>query len=69
MRAAAFLDRDGVINIDHGYVSRIENFDFIEGVQDAAAELCKPDAGQFADIILSTGSSGEVTAARGPGTE
>lgn len=29
---AAFLDRDGVINIDHGYVSRREDFTFVPGV-------------------------------------
>ncbi len=29
---ALFLDRDGVINIDHGYVSKIEDFEFNEGV-------------------------------------
>lgn len=27
-----FLDRDGVINDDHGYVSRIADFDFMPGV-------------------------------------
>mgnify|MGYP007059021203 CR=1 FL=1 len=27
MRKAAFLDRDGVINIDHAYVHKIEEFD------------------------------------------
>ena len=26
MRKAAFLDRDGVINIDHAYVHKIEEF-------------------------------------------
>lgn len=31
-RRALFLDRDGVINIDHGYVYRPENFDFIDSV-------------------------------------
>ena len=29
---ALFLDRDGIINIDHGYVSKIENFTFAEGI-------------------------------------
>ena len=29
---AAFLDRDGVINIDYGYVSNIQNFEFKEGI-------------------------------------
>ena len=31
---ALFLDRDGVININHGYVSTIDNFDFIDDVFD-----------------------------------
>ena len=30
-----FLDRDGVINIDHGYVYRIEDFTLIDGVLQA----------------------------------
>jgi D-glycero-D-manno-heptose 1,7-bisphosphate phosphatase len=29
---AIFLDRDGVINVDHGYVSKIENFQFTDGI-------------------------------------
>jgi D-glycero-D-manno-heptose 1,7-bisphosphate phosphatase len=29
---ALFLDRDGVINVNHGYVHRPENFDFIDGI-------------------------------------
>ncbi len=33
-RPALFLDRDGVINIDHGYPYRVEDFDFM------------PDAGE-----------------------
>ncbi|WP_201354029.1 D-glycero-beta-D-manno-heptose 1,7-bisphosphate 7-phosphatase [Hydrogenimonas urashimensis] len=32
MRKALFLDRDGVINVDHGYVSRIEDFEFVDGI-------------------------------------
>ena len=31
---AVFLDRDGVINIDHGYVYKIEDFEFVEGIFD-----------------------------------
>ena len=27
MKKALFLDRDGVINYDYGYVGKIENFD------------------------------------------
>ncbi len=41
MRAAAFLDRDGVINVDHGYIHRIDQFEFIDGVREAARELSR----------------------------
>lgn len=34
MKKALFLDRDGVINIDHGYVGKIENFEFVDGILD-----------------------------------
>ncbi len=33
-RPALFLDRDGVINVDHGYVHRPEEFEFVEGIFD-----------------------------------
>lgn len=33
---AMFLDRDGVININHGYVHKREDFDFIDGIFDVA---------------------------------
>lgn len=33
-RSALFLDRDGVINVDHGYVHTQENFEFIDGIFD-----------------------------------
>lgn len=39
LRRAAFLDRDGVINIDRGYVYRREDFEFVSGVLDAARRL------------------------------
>lgn len=39
LRKAAFLDRDGVINIDHGYTFKAEHFDFIDGVFDACRHL------------------------------
>jgi D-glycero-D-manno-heptose 1,7-bisphosphate phosphatase len=29
---AFFLDRDGVINVDHGYVAKINDFTFMDGV-------------------------------------
>ena len=34
-RKALFLDRDGVINRDKGYVYRWEDFEFLPGVVDA----------------------------------
>jgi D-glycero-D-manno-heptose 1,7-bisphosphate phosphatase len=33
---ALFLDRDGVINLNYGYVHKREDFDFIEGIFDLA---------------------------------
>jgi len=32
---AVFVDRDGVINVDHGYVSNQDDFEFIDGVFEA----------------------------------
>ncbi|WP_084420171.1 D-glycero-alpha-D-manno-heptose-1,7-bisphosphate 7-phosphatase [Henriciella litoralis] len=37
MRPALFLDRDGVLNVDRGYVSRIEDFEWIEGAKECVA--------------------------------
>lgn len=39
MIRAAFLDRDGVINADHGYVHRIDDFHFLPGVVAALRRL------------------------------
>nr|WP_244987296.1 D-glycero-beta-D-manno-heptose 1,7-bisphosphate 7-phosphatase [Winslowiella toletana] len=59
---AIFLDRDGTINVDHGYVHEIDNFQFIDGVIDAMRELKKMG---FA-LVLVTNQSG---IARGMFTE
>ncbi len=40
-RRAAFLDRDGVVNIDHGYVWQIADFEFLPGTLAAARELAQ----------------------------
>ena len=39
LRRAVFLDRDGVINVDTAYCSRIEDFRFVDGVLEAAKAL------------------------------
>ena len=51
---AIFLDRDGTINVDHGYVHEIDNFHFIDGVIDACRELKKMG---FA-LVMVTNQSG-----------
>ncbi|MCI5764393.1 D-glycero-beta-D-manno-heptose 1,7-bisphosphate 7-phosphatase [Actinobacillus porcinus] len=41
MNKAIFLDRDGTLNVDHGYVHQIDDFQFIEGSIEALQELKK----------------------------
>ncbi|MDG3087399.1 D-glycero-beta-D-manno-heptose 1,7-bisphosphate 7-phosphatase [Vibrio hannami] len=38
-KPAVFLDRDGVINVDHGYVHDEHDFEFVEGVFEATKKL------------------------------
>ncbi|AUL73533.1 D-glycero-beta-D-manno-heptose 1,7-bisphosphate 7-phosphatase [Pseudoalteromonas sp. 13-15] len=54
LHKALFLDRDGVVNVDHGYVYQNENFEFIKGI----FSTCKTffDAGY--KIIVVTNQSG-----------
>ncbi|RIJ23516.1 HAD family hydrolase [Henriciella barbarensis] len=40
-RPALFLDRDGVLNVDRGYVSRVEDFEWIEGAKTCIANFNK----------------------------
>jgi len=54
MNKAVFLDRDGVINHDHAYVSKIEDFEFIDGVFDACQQFIQ----QGFMIIVVTNQSG-----------
>ena len=51
---ALFLDRDGVINQDVGYVSRAEHFHFIDGIFD----LCRAAIDNKYMIIIVTNQSG-----------
>lgn len=48
-RPAAFLDRDGVLNLDHGYVHRSEHFEWVEGAIDAIKLL--NDRGYYVFLI------------------
>lgn len=54
MIKAVFLDRDGVINHDHGYTHRPEDFHFIDGVFDA----CRRFLALHYQIIVVTNQSG-----------
>lgn len=51
---AVFLDRDGTINKDKGYVYRAEDFEFIEGAIDAIVSLNK----NMFKVIVVTNQSG-----------
>jgi D,D-heptose 1,7-bisphosphate phosphatase len=48
-RGAVFFDRDGVLNVDHGYTHRWEDFDWIEGAVEAVKAV--NDRGLFAFLI------------------
>lgn len=37
LKPALFLDRDGVINVDRGYVDRVQDWVWIDGAQDCVA--------------------------------
>ena len=49
MTSAVFLDRDGVINVDHGYVSTWDQFEFLPGVPEALRKL--QDAGYLLIVV------------------
>lgn len=53
-RPALFLDRDGVINVDHGYVCRKENFEFVDGI----FELCRQAKALGYLIVVITNQAG-----------
>ncbi|MGR6840368.1 D-glycero-beta-D-manno-heptose 1,7-bisphosphate 7-phosphatase [Aliivibrio wodanis] len=61
-KPAVFLDRDGVINVDRGYVHKRDDFEYIDGVFNAVKK-CK-DMGYL--LVLVTNQSG---IARGMFTE
>lgn len=53
-RKALFLDRDGVINIDHGHVFEKEKFEFVDGIFD----LCKQAQERGYLLIVVTNQAG-----------
>jgi D-glycero-D-manno-heptose 1,7-bisphosphate phosphatase len=54
-RSALFLDRDGIINIDRGYVHSIEEFEFRPGIFELARFWAKELGGP---IVVATNQSG-----------
>ena len=56
LRPAAFFDRDGVINLDHGYVGTPDRFALVEGAA-RAVKLCN-DAGYFVFIVTNQAGVG-----------
>lgn len=51
---AVFLDRDGVVNVDHAYVYKIDDFEFIAGV----FEACQLFQAAGYKIVIVTNQSG-----------
>lgn len=48
-RSAVFLDRDGTINVEKDYLSKIEDFEFISGAPEAIKKL--KEAGFFVVVV------------------
>jgi len=54
MNKALFLDRDGIINVDHGYVHKIADFEFVDGI----FELCRLALAKGYQIFVITNQAG-----------
>ncbi|WP_286262412.1 D-glycero-beta-D-manno-heptose 1,7-bisphosphate 7-phosphatase [Thalassotalea atypica] len=54
MKKALFLDRDGIINVDFGYVHKISDFEFVEGIMD----LCRYASDMGYEIYVITNQAG-----------
>lgn len=53
-KKALILDRDGVINVDHGYVCNVEDFHFVDGI----FELCRHAVSNGYLIFVITNQAG-----------
>lgn len=56
LKKALFLDRDGIINVDHGYVSQIDKFEFTKDIFDLLHFF--KDAGYLLFIITNQSGIG-----------
>ena len=54
MNRALFLDRDGVINVNHGYVHKPQDFEFIDGIFD----ICRSAIQKGYLLIVVTNQAG-----------
>jgi D-glycero-D-manno-heptose 1,7-bisphosphate phosphatase len=54
LRKTLFLDRDGVINVNHGFVFKADDIDFIDGI----FQLCRHAKAKGYQIIIVTNQSG-----------
>lgn len=55
-KPALFLDRDGVINIDHAYVHRKEDFEFVDGIFELVAAA--KEAGYLVVVVTNQAGIG-----------
>ena len=54
MKRALFLDRDGIINVDFGYVHQVKDFEFIDGIFD----VCRYAQDMGYEIYVITNQAG-----------